>query len=175
MKSSSESILTVVVARVARSDTLFLNETGKLSLPIAVETGSISLSFDLSVLRTLLLLLLVVEVCWSAALRDLSEVRVAALPSFSTAASTAFLFLVWGGVVAADGRVASREGMCRVEKRRPRDQTPRPSFSLNNTHVTAYQKDGKGPEFVLKRRGGWGRRIRAAKGGLVRVSRAPFM
>lgn len=91
MKSSSDSMLPVVVAGVARSDTLLFSETETLSPPVAAEAGSLLLSSCLSVLRTLLLLLLL-GVCCPAL--DVSVARVAALPPFSIAASTAFLFLV---------------------------------------------------------------------------------
>lgn len=94
MKSSSDSMLPVVVAGVARSDTLLFSETETLSPPVAAEAGSLLLSSCLSVLRTLLLLLLLLllELCCPAL--DVSVARVAALPPFSIAASTAFLFLV---------------------------------------------------------------------------------
>lgn len=88
MKSSSESMLPVVVAGVARSDTLFLRETGKLSVEAAMGVDPLSLSSVLLVRRSLL-----DERC-PAVFRDASAVG-AALASFSSiAASSAFLFLV---------------------------------------------------------------------------------
>lgn len=89
MKSSSESMLPAVVAGVARSETLFLSETGKSSPAPAVEPNPLSLSSALLVLRSLL-----DERC-PAVCRDDSTAGVAALTSLSSiAASSAFLFLV---------------------------------------------------------------------------------
>lgn len=94
MKSSSESILPVVVAGVARSDAFFLTGTSRSPEVTAVETDSRRVVVEVASSRE-------IDEDGPVAFREGgSDPLVAEVFSLSEiAASAAFLFLVKGGVV----------------------------------------------------------------------------
>jgi hypothetical protein len=134
MNSSSESMLPVVLAGVAISDTLFRREMGHPAL--ASDTVSCVIP---CLLRGAL--------SSSSEEEDGFRALVAALLALSSpssiAASTALLFLVWGGVVKAGTNPWQAAIICvddEEKKKVPWAETV--SFPAGSTHTpTAYQMD----------------------------------